>query len=140
MSTVDEPRTDDPTIGRLVADASRDISALVQSEIALAKSELRFSVKAGGIGAGIFVVAGFLGLLIIVMLSIAAAYFLVMAGLDPAWAFLIVAGAYLLLIILLLIIGVVLIKKVKAPTKTIATAKEIPAALKGDTTPHAIKT
>jgi hypothetical protein len=26
-----------------------------------------------------------------------------------------------------------MIKKVKAPTKTIATAKEIPAALKGDT-------
>ena len=135
MTTVEEPRTDDPTIGRLVADASRDISALVQSEIALAKSELRFSVKAGGIGAGMFVVAGFLGLLIIVMLSIAVAYFLVMAGLDPAWAFLIVAGAYLLLVILLLIVGVVLIKKVKAPTKTIATAKEIPAALKGDTSP-----
>ena len=82
-----------------------------------------------------FLVAGFLGLLIIVMLSIAVAYFLVMAGLDPAWAFLIVAGAYLLLVILLLIVGVVLIKKVKAPTKTIATAKEIPAALKGDTSP-----
>lgn len=135
MSTVDEPRTDDPTIGRLVADASRDISALVQSEIALAKSELRFSVKAGGIGAGMFVVAGFLGLLITVMVSIAGAYFLVMAGLDPAWAFLIVAGAYLVLIVLLLIVGVVLIKKVKAPTKTIASAKEIPAALKGDTSP-----
>jgi hypothetical protein len=136
MTTVEEPRTDDPTIGRLVADASRDISALVQSEIALAKSELKFSVRAGGIGAAMFLVAGFLGLLIIVMLSIAAAYFLVMAGLDPAWAFLIVAGAYLVLVVLLLIVGVVLIKKIKAPTKTIATAKEIPAALKGDTSPH----
>jgi hypothetical protein len=134
--TAEQPRpADDPTIGRLVADASRDISALVQSEIALAKSELRFSVKAGGIGAAMFVIAGFLGLLIIVMLSIAAAYFLVMTGLDPAWAFLIVAGAYLLLIILLVIVGVVLIKKVKAPTQTIATAKEIPAALKGNTSP-----
>ena len=135
--TAEQPRpADDPTIGRLVADASRDISALVQSEIALAKSELRFSAKAGGIGAAMFIIAGFLGLLIIVMLSIAAAYFLVMTGLDPAWAFLIVAGAYLLLIILLVIVGVVLIKKVKAPTQTIATAKEIPAALKGNTTPH----
>ena len=132
-----EPPTpaDDPTIGRLVADASRDISALVQSEIALAKSEIRFSVKAGGIGAGMFVVAGFFGLLIAVMLSIAVAYFLVMAGLDPAWAFLIVAGAYLLLVALLLFLGVRMIKKVKAPTQTIATAKEIPSALKGETSP-----
>jgi hypothetical protein len=137
MSTAEQPRpTDDPTIGRLVADASRDISALVQSEIALAKSELRFSVKAGGIGAAMFVGAGFLGLLITILVSIAFAYLLVMAGLDPAWAFFIVAGAYLLLAVLLIVVGISLIKKVKAPTKTIATAKEIPAALKGDTTPH----
>ena len=66
------------------------------------------------------------------MLSIAGAYFLVMAGLHPAWAFLIVAGAYLLIALLLILLGVVMLKKVRAPTKTIATAKEIPAALKGD--------
>jgi hypothetical protein len=139
MSTAEQPSPqDDPTIGRLVADASRDISALVQHEIALAKSELKFSVRAGGIGAGMFVVAGFLGLLITVLVSIAFAYLLVMAGLDPAWAFFIVAGAYLLLALLLMVVGVWLIKKIKAPEKTIQTAKEIPAALKGDTTPHAI--
>ena len=137
MSTTEQPRPiDDPTIGKLVADASRDISALVHSEIALAKSEIRFSVKAGGIGATMFAIAGFLGLLITILVSIAFAYLLVMAGLHPAWAFFIVAGAYLLLAVLLIIVGIVLIKKVKAPTKTIATAKEIPAALKGDITPH----
>jgi hypothetical protein len=141
MSTAEKPQTDlpgpadDPTIGRLVADASRDISALVQSEIALAKSELKFSVRAGGIGAAMFAVAGFFGLLITVLVSIAIAYFIVMAGLHPAWAFLIVSGGYLLLAALLILIGVLLVKKIKAPEKTIATAKEIPAALKGDATP-----
>ena len=145
MTTAEQPQVDrpspadDPTIGRLVADASRDISALVQSEIALAKSEIRFSVKAGGIGAAMFAVAGFLGLLITILVSIAIAYLLVMAGLHPAWAFFIVAGAYLLLAALLILLGVVMIKKIKAPTKTIATAKEIPAALKGDTDPHPIQ-
>ncbi len=141
MSTAEKTQTDlpadDPTIGRLVASASRDISALVHSEIALAKSELRFSAKAGGVGAAMFVVAGFFGLLITVLLSIAGAYFLVMAGLDPAWAFLIVSGAYLILAMLLIAIGVWLVKKIKAPEKTIATAKEIPAALKGDVRPVA---
>ena len=137
MSTTDKPDlSDDPTIGRLVADASRDISSLLHAEIALAKSELKFSAKAGGIGAAMFLVAGFFGLLITVLVSIAAAYFLVMAGLDPAWAFLIVAGAYLLLALILILIGVRLIKKVRAPEKTIATAREIPSALKGDATPH----
>ena len=46
-------KPDDPTIGRLVADASRDISTLVSKEIELAKSELKVSLKAGGIGAGL---------------------------------------------------------------------------------------
>jgi len=124
-------RADDPTIGRLVADASRDISALVQSEIRLAKSELKFSVKAGGIGAGLLAVAAFFGLLIVIMLSIAGAYFLTMTGLDPAWAFLIVAGVYVVLTILAVIFGIVLLKKVRAPQRTIETAKEIPAALRG---------
>ena len=124
-------RADDPTIGRLVADASRDISALVQSEIKLAKSELKFSVKAGGIGAGLLAIAAFFGLLIIIMLSISGAYFLTMTGLDPAWAFLIVAGVYVVLTVLAIILGIVLLKKIRAPQRTIATAKEIPAALKG---------
>ena len=123
---------DEPTIGRLVGDASRDIALLAQTVIKLAKSELRVSAKAGGIGAAMMATAAFFGLLIIILLSISAAYFLVMAGLDPAFAFLIVAGAYLLLAALLILIGVRLLKKIRAPEKTIAAAKEIPAALKGE--------
>jgi membrane protein implicated in regulation of membrane protease activity len=133
MSTQDEP-----TIGRLIGDALRDITLLLQKVITLAKSELRVSVKAGGIGAAMFLVSAFFGLLIIVMLSISVAYFIVMAGLDPAWAFLIVAGIYLLLAVVLILVGVKLIKKVSAPEKTIAAAKEIPSALKGETATPAV--
>ena len=64
----------EPTIGRLVSDASRDISSLVQQEIKLAKSELKVSIKAGGAGAGLFVVAAFIALLGVIMLSVAFAY------------------------------------------------------------------
>lgn len=124
---------DDPTIGRLVADASRDISALVQSEIRLAKTELTVSAKAGGLGAAVFAVAGFLGLLIVILVSIAFAFLLTMTGLHPAWCFLIVAGVYALLAVLLVLFGVNRIKKIRAPRATIATAKQIPSALKGQT-------
>lgn len=134
MSTQDEP-----TIGRLIGDAIRDITLLLQKVITLAKSELRVSVKAGGIGAGMFLVSAFFGLLIIIMLSISAAYFIVMAGLDPAWAFLIVAGFYLLLVVVLILGGIRLLKKVSAPQKTIAAAKEIPSALKGETATPAVQ-
>lgn len=131
MTSPDVRTSEDPTVGKLVADVSRDLSALVQHEIKLAKAELSFSAKAGGLGAGLLVVAGFFGLLIIILLSIAAAYFLTMTGLHPAWCFLIVSGAYLLLAALLILLGVLKLKKIRAPKKTIATAKEIPAALKG---------
>ena len=113
---------DEPTIGKLVVDASRDVSSLIKSEIALAKSELRISVKAGGVSIGLFAGAAFLGLLAVIMISIAFAYFLHMTGLDLAWCFLIVFGVYLLLAGLLGFIGVRMIKKVKPPERAIEQA------------------
>lgn len=123
--------TDEPTIGRLVAEASRDVSSLIQSEIALAKTELKVSVRSGGIGAVLIGVALFLLLLVTILGSITIAYFITMTGLHAAWAFLIVTGAYLLLAVLLALIAVLKFKKIRAPQKTIATAKQIPATLKG---------
>ena len=121
---------EEPTIGRLVADASRDLSSLIQNEIALAKSELKVSVKNGGTGAGLFAVAGFLALLAVIMLSVAFAYLLSMTGLHLAWCFLIVFGAYLLLAGLLAFVGVRKVKKVRAPERAIKQAKETQSVLK----------
>jgi putative superfamily III holin-X len=70
----DQQQNEEPTIGRLVTDASRDISTLISKEIELAKSELKVSVRAGGVGIGLFGAAVFLVLLSIVMLSMAFAY------------------------------------------------------------------
>src|ERR1700712_583775 len=123
--------TDEPTIGKLVVDASRDVSSLIQHEIALAKSELKVSVKAGGISIALFAVAGFLGLLAIIMLSVAIAYFIHFTGLDLAWCFLIVFAAYVALAGLLAFVGIKKIKQVKAPERAIAQGKQIPSALRG---------
>ncbi|MEV7429777.1 MULTISPECIES: phage holin family protein [unclassified Nocardioides] len=127
------PQDGDPTIGRLVADASRDISTLVSKEIQLAKSELKVSVKAGGIGVGLFAAAGFVAVLAIIMLSVAIAYFIHWddKGLELHWAFLIVFGFYLLLAGLLGFVGLKKVKQVRAPEKAIEQGREIPRALKG---------
>ena len=122
--------TEEPTIGKLVIDASRDVSSLVQSEIALVKSELKISAKAGGLSIALFAAAGFLAVLAIIMLSVAIAYFLHMTGLDLAWCFLIVFGAYVLLAGLLGFVGSRKIKQVKAPERSIEQAKETSALLK----------
>ncbi|MCW2772720.1 MAG: hypothetical protein JWN91_1046 [Nocardioides sp.] len=128
-------RDTDPTIGRLVHDASRDISTLIQKEIQLAKSELKVSVTAGGIGVGLFAAAGFLVVLAVIMLSVAIAYFINWNGdgLALHWAFLIVFGFYLLLAGLLVFVGIRKVKQVRAPERAIEQGREIPKALKGQT-------
>lgn len=124
--------TDEPTIGRLVSDATKDISTLLQSEIQLAKSELKVSVKNGSTGAAFFAVSGFLGLLGVILLSVAFAYLIHWngRGLDLHWAFLIVAFSYFLLAGLFVLLGVKKVKKVRAPERAIAQAQQTRAALK----------
>ncbi len=69
------------TLGQLVADASKDLSTIVRSEIALAKAELQRDVVAGALGAAMFLVAAVFAFLALILLLIAAAYGLVAAGL-----------------------------------------------------------
>lgn len=131
MTTTDE-RADEPTIGRLVADASRDISTLLRSEIALAKSELKVSVRTGGMGAALLAVAGFVGLLSLILLSISIAYFIHMAGLHQAWSFLIVFGGYLLVAAILGLVGIRKLKKVGPPERAIEQAQKSKQILSKD--------
>jgi hypothetical protein len=124
MTTTDE-RVDEPTIGRLVADASRDISGLIRGEIALAKSELKVSVRAGGIGAALLAAAAFVGLLAVILLSISVAHFIDMIpGINTAVAFLIVFGLYLLVAAMLAFVGIRKLKQVGPPERAIAQAQK----------------
>ena len=118
------PPDGDPTIGRLIADTTRDFSTLVRDEIELAKSELKVSVRAGGISIAMFGVAVFLILLAIVMLSFAFAFFLDWWFAGTATAFLIVFFVYVLIAALLGWLGFRKTKQVKAPEQTIESVKE----------------
>ena len=126
-----QPIQDEPTIGRLVSDASRDISSLVQKEIQLAKSELKVSVKNGGTGVGLFAGAVFFLLMGLVMFSIGLAYLFHWngEGLDLHWAFLLVFVIYLLVAALLGYLGYRKVQKVRGPEKAIAEAQKTKAAL-----------
>jgi len=130
LHRADQP-VEDPTIGRLVAETSRHLSSLLRSEIALAKAELKVSVMAGGIGAALLAVAGFLLVLVVILASVALAYALQRwfeIGAD--WSFLNVAGAYLLIALVLALVAVGRFKKVSAPERTIETTKETVATLR----------
>lgn len=121
----------EPTLGRLFADATRDLSTLVRDEVALAKTELSDDVKAAARGSGMFAAAAVLGLLALVMLSFALAYALFGLGLPRGWSFLIVGLLYVLIAGALAFVGLRQVKKVKAPERTIETTKQTVAVLKG---------
>ena len=122
--------TNEPTLGALVASASRDLTGLVHSEIELAKIELKAEVSTAVKGGVMFGAAAVLGGLAIILLSHAAAWGLFALGL-PAWAgFLIVAAVYLLLAGIFAFIGLRAVKKVGPPERTVRTSKDTAAFLK----------
>ena len=127
-ATVARPE-EEPSIGQLVASASRDVSTLIQHEIALAKSEVKVSVKAGGLGVALFAAAGLVLLLGVIMASVALAYFIHMTGLDLAWCFSIVFVLYLVLAGLLGFVGYQKVRKVRPPDRAIHQAQETKNAL-----------
>ncbi len=120
---------DEATIGGLVITIFKEGQALVQQLIALVKSELKVTVGVSAVGIGLFVGAAFFVLMSLIMLSFGLAYLIVLAGLHPAWGFLIVFGAYLLLAGLLAFIGVRKIKKVRGPQRTIHQVQETKSLL-----------
>ena len=125
-----DSRRGERTIGKLFADASKDLSAVVRSEVALAKIELTTEAKQAAAGAVGFVVAGVLGFLALIMLLFAAAYGLFALGLPRWLSFLIVAVVLLVLAGLLALIGRSRMRKVGKPERTQRTVKRLVDTLK----------
>ena len=121
------------TLGMLFANASRDLSTLVHSEIELAKAEIRVDVKNAAKGGAMFGAAGFLGLLSLVLLSITIALFIAWLGLDAWLAFLIVTVFYLLVAGVRALVGKKAVSKVGPPERTMRTSKDTVAFLKSPT-------
>lgn len=113
----------DQSIGNLVRDVSTHLSALVRSEVELAKAEVSSEVKKGVQGSVFFLVA-----LTIVLFSLFFFFFaiaeLIAIWLPPAAAFAIVFGLQLLLAALAGLIGYARVRKIRKPERTISSLKE----------------
>ncbi|QNN51619.1 phage holin family protein [Nocardioides mesophilus] len=100
MSTSYTPGThrdtpvEEPTLGALVHDLSEQTSALVRSEVELAKAELAAKGKSAGMGAGLFGAAGLLGFFAAAVLITTAILALDLA--LPAWLAALIVGVVLL--------------------------------------------
>jgi hypothetical protein len=122
---VPEPEVnDEPTIGKLIVDATSDLSLLIRSEIELAKHELRFSIKAGGLGAALAAVAAFFAVLAVIMLSVSLAFLLAKLPVVGLFlGFLIVFLLYAIVAGILALVAMRKFKQVHAPEQTIAAVK-----------------
>jgi len=113
----------EPSLGELVSSATKDLSSLVRQEINLAKVELKKEAGNAGKGAGLLGGAGFVGLLALIFLSVAAAYaFGRLVNLGTG--FLIVGVLYLLVAAVLALLGKRSLSKVGPPEKTLETVKD----------------
>jgi hypothetical protein len=118
------------TLGQLVADATADLSEIMRAEVALAKAELKDDARNGLLAGGMFGAAGYLAFLSTILLTIAAAYGLVAAGL-PAWAGFLVLAVFLLVVAgLLALIGKSRVSKVGPPERAIRSTKQTIAAVR----------
>jgi uncharacterized membrane protein YqjE len=129
---------EDKSLGELVAIATGSISRLVKSEIELAKLELKDDAKKARLSAMLFAFAGLIGGIVVILVSIAAAYILITAGIWNWAAFLIVAGAYVVFAGILVGIGLWRMKKMTGVSRTRRTVKDDIAVLRrsgDDTTP-----
>lgn len=114
----------DPSLGDLVALATKDLSKLVRAEIDLAKLELKADAKRVGIAGAMFGVGAFVGCLVLVMLCFALAYGLITLGIWTWAAFLIVAGVGVVMIGLAAGIAFLKVRKLNGLKRTRKTVQE----------------
>jgi hypothetical protein len=116
------------SVGELIGDVSRDMSALLRQELELAKAELRAEVGKTGRAAGMLGGAGFAGYMTLLFLSVAA-----WAALDrvmPAgWAAVVVAAIWAVAGAVLAARGRTTLRAVHPrPERTVQTVQQIPNA------------
>jgi uncharacterized membrane protein YqjE len=125
-----DEQLEDKSVGELVKFATASVSQLVKSEIELAKLELKDDAKRAALGSVLFAVAAVAGGIVVILLSIAAAYGLITLGIWNWAAFLIVAGVYVLLAAVLIGIGLWRMKKMTGVSRTRRTVKDDIAMLR----------
>ena len=128
MSTDPRPER---TLGQLVASATQDISALIRSEIELAKAEIAVQAKKAGVGGGLLA-----GAAVVLFYSVYFIFITLAEGIQamglPRWA------SFLIVTLLMLIAGAILgllgVRKMKtvqpSPDKAIGAAQQTVEGIK----------
>jgi hypothetical protein len=121
---------DGRSLGEVMGDLTRNVSTLLQQEVALAKAELRQSGSRAGKGIGLFVGAAVAGVLFLVFLSVSAWWGLGLL-IGNVWSALIVAAVWVIVAIILALAGKKEMERIRGLPQTAETLGKVPNALKG---------
>jgi len=139
--SVDLPSSDPPrrgaleaedgrSLGEVMGDLTRNVSTLLQQEVALAKAEVSQSGKRAGKGIGLFAGAAIAGILFLVFLSVSAWWGLGQF-MGNEWSALVVAAIWVIIAIILALAGKKEMERIRGLPQTTETLGEVPNALKG---------
>jgi hypothetical protein len=118
------------SIGEAISDVTRDLSILVQQELALAKAEVRQSATRAGQTAGMFAGAAIATFLFVLFLSLAL-WVAISDLTGPGWAAFIVAVIWLVAAAVLFVVARGQMQKISGLSQTTETVRQVPNALKG---------
>jgi hypothetical protein len=121
---------DGRSLGEVMGDLTRNVSTLLQQEVALAKAELRQSGSRAGKGIGLFAGAAIAGILFLVFLSVSAWWGLGQF-IGNEWSALVVAAVWVIVAIILALAGKKEMERIRGLPQTTETLGEVPNALKG---------
>jgi hypothetical protein len=121
---------DGRSLGEVLGDVTRNISTLMQQELALAKAELRQSGARAGKGVGLFAGAAVAGVLFLVFLSVSAWWGLGQF-IGNEWSALVVAAVWVIVAVILALSGKKEMERIQGIPKTTETLGKVPNALKG---------
>jgi tetrahydromethanopterin S-methyltransferase subunit G len=118
------------SLGERLGNVTRDLSTLMQQEVALAKAEVKQSSSQLGKGIGLLVGAGIGGFFVLLFLSISL-WWAIGNYTGRGWAALIVAVVWAIIAAILLSVGRKELKRVRGLPTTADTLGKIPNAVKG---------
>jgi hypothetical protein len=124
------------SVGEVLGDITSDLSTLMRQEVELAKAEIRETADHAKAAGGMFAGAGVAGHLALIFLSLALWWALGDLIDSLGWSALVVGLLWAVVAGVLAAMGRTRLKRATpvAP-RTVDTAKDIPAALKGQETP-----
>lgn len=120
------------SIGTIIADISTDLSTLIRQELELAKVEVKDSATKAGKGAGLLGGAGVAANMALLFLSVALWWALGSAFDSLGWSAVVVAVIWAIIAAVMAAMGRTNLNTINGMPRTVETAKQVPAALKGN--------